>query len=279
MTKEELKNFYNNDLEKYDLNKNTDFKIMFNRLIDDGYDLIIGIDDMQDLIDRLFTWYEIKYPEREFDFYDGKVMQDFAMKKELSDLMDINQLFFRLTDNQIKLLEGNYRSNFMKEYPIYEEGKKIGVSKKVYFKINRFENDMYYKKHKDFIVSANAISGKVETDYETDKYVQVNICLDDLYNVFKEKYADRLEFKELENAINNKYIDNYLRDRLLEFVSLKLLYSKNTTPIRGYTRAKRFIDEFNKKLNLNLTYDVIDEAMNYKEKSKVKVMSLQTLCE
>ena len=115
MTKEELKNFYDEDLKKYDLNENINFKVMFNRLIDDGYDLFVGIDEMQDLIDRLFAWYEIKYPEREFDFYDGKVMQDFAMKKELSDLMDINQLFFRLTDNQIKLLEGNYRSNFMKE--------------------------------------------------------------------------------------------------------------------------------------------------------------------
>ena len=277
MTKEELKNFYDEDLKKYDLNENINFKVMFNRLIDDGYDLFIGIDEMQDLIDRLFAWYEIKYPEREFDFYDGKVMQDFAMKKELSDLMDINQLFFRLTDNQIKLLEGNYRSNFMKEYPIYENGKKIGVSKKVYFKINRNENDIYYNKHKDFIVSADAVSGKVDTDYEIDKYITDDVNLCDLYKLFKEKYKDRLEFKELEDAINNKYIDNYLRDKLLEFVSLKLLYSKKTTPERGYIRAKRFIDEFNKRLNLNLTYDEIDKVMNrdYKEnKSKVKVISL-----
>ena len=64
---------------------------------------------------------------------------------------------------------------------------------------------------------------------------------------------------------------------MLEFVSLKLLYSKKTTPERGYIRAKRFIDEFNKRLNLNLTYDEIDKVMNrdYKEnKSKVKVISL-----
>ena len=197
--------------------------------------------------------------------------------KELSDLMNINQLFFRLSDYQIKLLEGNYRTISMKEYPIYEEGKKIGVSKKVYFKINRNENDIYYNKHKDFIISADAVSGKVDTDYETDKYITGNVTIDDIYRKFKEEYTDRLEFEMLEKAINNKYIDNYLRDSILEFVALKLIYSKKTTPERGYIRAKRFIDEFNSRLGLNLTYEEINRVMNkdYSEdKSKVKVISL-----
>ena len=277
MTGEEVKNFYKEDERLYDLKENKKFLIMFNHLIDEGYSLFIGIDEMQDLIDRLFTWYEIKYPEREFDFYDGKLTSDFVTKKELSDLMNINQLFFRLSDNQIKLLEGNYRTISMKEYPIYEEGKKIGVSKKVYFKINRNENDIYYNKHKDFIISADAVSGKVDTDYETDKYITGNVTIDDIYRKFKEEYTDRLEFEMLEKAINNKYIDNYLRDSILEFVALKLIYSKKTTPERGYIRAKRFIDEFNSRLGLNLTYEEIDRVMNndYSEdKSKVKFISL-----
>ena len=278
MTKDELKNFYNNDLKKYDLKENTYFKVMFNRLLEEGYNLFIGLDEMQDLIDRLTFWYEIKYPEREFDFYDGKIVQDFAFKKELSDLMDINQLFFRLTDNQIKFLKGNYRSKIEKEYPIYEEGKKIGVSKKVYFKINRNSNDKYYSKHKDFIISADAISGKVDSDYETLKYIDNDdITLNDLFQVFSENYADCLDFLELEQALKNNYVDNYLRDDILNFVALRLLYSKKTVPERGYKRAIRFMDEFNKRLGLNLSYDEIDELLNnsYKEdNSKVKLLSL-----
>ena len=276
MTSEEIKNFYKEDERFYDLNENKKFLFMFNHLIDEGYNLIVGIDEMQDLIDRLFTWYEIKYPEREFDFYDGVEIQDFTIKKELSDLMDINQLFFRLTDNQIKLLEGNYRSGFMKEFPIYEEGTKIGVHKKVYFKIVRNKNDSYYNKHKDFIVSADAMSGEVDIDYEIDKYVNSDTNINDLYKIFKESYVNRLDFTELEDAVNNKIIDNYLRDRLLEFVSLKLLYSRHTTPERGYIRAKRFIDEFNKRLNLSLTSNEIDRVMdNYKaNKPKTKILSL-----
>ena len=278
MTKDELKNFYNNDLKKYDLKENTYFKVMFNRLLEEGYNLFIGLDEMQDLIDRLTFWYEIKYPEREFDFYDGKIVQDFAFKKELSDLMDINQLFFRLTDNQIKFLKGNYRSKIEKEYPIYEDGKKIGVSKKVYFKINRNSNDKYYSKHKDFIISADAISGKVDSDYETLKYIDNDdITLNDLFQVFSENYADCLDFLELEQALKNNYVDNYLRDDILNFVALRLLYSKKTVPERGYKRAIRFMDEFNKRLGLNLSYDEIDKLMNnsYKEdNSKVKLLSL-----
>ena len=278
MTKDELKNFYNNDLKKYDLKENTYFKVMFNRLLEEGYNLFIGLDEMQDLIDRFTFWYEIKYPEREFDFYDGKIVQDFAFKKELSDLMDINQLFFRLTDNQIKFLKGNYRSKIEKEYPIYEEGKKIGVSKKVYFKINRNSNDKYYSKHKDFIISADAISGKVDSDYETLKYIDNDdITLNDLFQVFSESYADCLDFLELEQALKNNYVDNYLRDDILNFVALRLLYSKKTVPERGYKRAIRFMDEFNKRLGLNLSYDEIDKLMNnsYKEdNSKVKLLSL-----
>ena len=278
MTKDELKNFYNNDLKKYDLKENTYFKVMFNRLLEEGYNLFIGLDEMQDLIDRLTFWYEIKYPEREFDFYDGKIVQDFAFKKELSDLMDINQLFFRLTDNQIKFLKGNYRSKIEKEYPIYEDGKKIGVSKKVYFKINRNSNDKYYLKHKDFIISADAISGKVDSDYETLKYIDNDdITLNDLFQVFSENYADCLDFQELEKALKNNYVDNYLRDDILNFVALRLLYSKKTVPERGYKRAIRFMDEFNKRLGLNLSYDEIDELLNnsYKEdNSKVKLLSL-----
>ena len=251
---------------------------MFNHLIDEGYELFIGIDEMQDMIDRLAAWYEIKFPEREFDFYDGKMTSDFSKFKELSDVMDIKQLFFRLTDNQQKLLEGLYRSNVQKNYPIYDMDKVVGVSKKVYYKVERTENDKYFSKYKDFVVSADAETGLVDMDYEIEKYVSDNEI--DVYNLVKlfiDEHYDKLDFSELEKASNNKYLDNYLRDRLLEFVALKLLYSRKTTPFRGYERAKRFMDEFNKKLGLNLSMDRLDNIMNrdYKEdRSKVKIVSL-----
>lgn len=278
MTKEELKNFYSEDERLYDLNENKKFLYMFNHLIDEGYDLFIGIDEMQDMIDTIAAWYEIKFPEREFDFYDGKMTTDFSKFKELSDVMDIKQLFFRLTDNQQKLLEGLYRSKSSKDFPVYEHGQLNGVDKKVYYKIERKEEDKYFSKHKDFVVSADAKTGKIDMDYEIDKYVSDDeIDIYNLVRLFIDDYFDELNFSDLEQASNNKFLDNYLRDRLLEFVALKLLYSRRTTPLRGYERAKRFMDEFNKKLDLNLQMDCLDKIMNrgYKEnRSKVKTISL-----
>lgn len=276
MTRDELKNFYDENERLYDLNENKKFLYMFNHLIDEGYELFIGIDEMQDMIDRIAAWYEIKYPEREFDFYDGKMTNDFSKFKELSDVMDISQLFFRLTDKQQQLLEGLYRSNSSKEFPVYEAGKLTGVNKKVYFKIDRKEEDKFYDRHQDFVVSADAETGLVDIDYEIEKYVpDEEVYIDDLVKIFTDEYSDKLDVSSIEKAANNRYLDNYLRDRLLEFVALKLLYSKRTTPERGYERAKRFMDEFNKKLGLNLSMDKLDKIMSrdYTEKrSKVKVI-------
>lgn len=53
-----------------------------------------------------------------------------------------------------------------------------------------------------------------------------------------------------------------LRHRILQSVALKLLYSRNTIPERGYERAKRFINEFNKKLGLELSTEQIDEIIH-----------------
>ena len=274
---EELKKFYAADEKLYDLKKNKKFLYMFNHLIDDGYDVLLDVVDMQDLIDTIFHWYEIKYPEREFDFYDGKMTSDFSKFVELSNIMDIKQLFFRLTDKQQKFLLGNYRSQSEKAFPIYEEGKQVGFYNKVYYKVNRNENDKYFLKHSDFVVSADSESGLVDNDYELDKYVSgEKIDIYNLVKLFIDEYFDKLDFSELEQAFNNKFLDNYLRNRLLEFVALKMIYSKRTTPERGYERAKRFFSEFNKKFALNLSMDNIDGIINKgkDEKSKVKVISL-----
>ncbi len=276
MTKDELKKFYKQDEKLYDLNENKKFLYMFNHLLDEGYELFIGIDEMQDMIDTIFNWYEMKFPEREFDFYDGNA--DFSKFKELSDIMDMKQLFFRLTDRQQDFLEGFYRSKCEKSFPIYKQDEIVCQKKRVYYKIYRTENDAYYAKYKDFVVSADGETGLIDMDYELEKYTDFKeIHIDELLMVFDEKYSNRLDFEEIRKAYNNRYVDNYLRDRLLEFVALRLIYSKKTTPERGYERARRFTNEFNKKLGLNLSMDNIDKVMNRDynvDHSKVKKIEL-----
>lgn len=91
------------------------------------------------------------------------------------------------------------------------------------------------------MISVDANNGLIDMDYEIEKYVpEDEVDLEDLVNLLDNQYADRLDFIEVKQATNNKFLDNYLRDKLLEFAALKMIYSKKTTPERGYERAKRF---------------------------------------
>ena len=114
------------------------------------------------------------------------------------------------------------------------------------------------------LLCANPMTGKVSKNYEIDEYLEdeEDISLDQLLPIFKEKYSDELDYTELKDSVYNHNCDMELRNRLLQLVALKLLYSKNTIPERGYERAKRFINEFNKKIGLTLSTEEIDEIMH-----------------
>lgn len=114
-----------------------------------------------------------------------------------------------------------------------------------------------------FLLYADTDSGKVEIDCNLKNYVNTdNITLDELLNLFKEKYSDEFSFTELEESVYDHNCDVELRNKVLQLVALKLLYSPNTTPERGYERSKRFINEFNEKINLNISTEEIDNAIS-----------------
>ena len=77
---------------------------------------------------------------------------------------------------------------------------------------------------------------------------------------------DVVDYNELEDCIFTHNSDVYFRDTVLELTALKMLLSKNTNMKHGYIRAKRFINEFNKKLGINLSTSTIDKIMiNYQD--------------
>ena len=108
------------------------------------------------------------------------------------------------------------------------------------------------------------MTGEVSNDYELEEYLdsEENLNLDELLSIFKEKYTDELDFTELKESVYDHNCDMELRHRILQLVALKLLYSRNTIPERGYERTKRFINEFNKKLGLELSTEQIDEIIH-----------------
>lgn len=51
--------------------------------------------------------------------------------------MNIEQLFFRLSSNQLNLMKSNYRSNIIIQKPIYENDKKVNWQNEIIIQINK----------------------------------------------------------------------------------------------------------------------------------------------
>ena len=267
MTIAQAERFYGQDTKDYEIEKNKDFLTWLKTSIKDGYHCFIETEELQELIDSIVNWYEIKYPERELEYFEGTRHMNFQDIRRISDVMDVRQLLFRLPHNQLCLIECGYRAKGWGQHPIYENCKEIGWKTQICMSINRKdeeESDSLLGKTPYFLLHSDHMTGEVSNDYELEEYLDSgeNLNLDELLSIFKEKYTDELDFTELKESVYDHNCDMELRHRILQSVALKLLYSRNTIPERGYERAKRFINEFNKKLGLELSTEQIDEIIH-----------------
>ena len=267
MTIAQAERFYEKDTKDYEIEKNKDFLNWLKASIKDGYHCFMETEELQELINNIVNWYEIKYPERELEYFEGTRHMNFQDIKRISNVMNIRQLLYRLPHNQLCLMECGYRAKGWGQYPIYENGKEIDLKVQIFMKINKKikeECNPWYGETTYFLLHADHMTGEVSNDYELEEYLdsEENLNLDELLSIFKEKYTDELDFTELKESVYDHNCDMELRHRILQLVALKLLYSRNTIPERGYERAKRFINEFNKKLGLELSTEQIDEIIH-----------------
>ena len=267
MTIAEAKRFYKEDKKEYEIGNNKDFINWLKTSIHNGYNCYIDIDELQELIDNIVNWYEIKYPERELEFFEGIQHLNFKDIKSISNVMDLRQLLFRLPHKQLCLIECGYRAKSWGKTPAYEAGKEIAWIPTIYMSIKRKnieEYDALSEITPYYLLKAEHMTGKILKNYELSDYIENedNLYLDEVLSILNKKYSDELDFSELKQCIYNHNCDLELRHRILQLSALKLLYSRNTIPERGYKRAKRFINEFNKKLDLTLSTEEIDEIMN-----------------
>jgi len=225
------------------------------------------------LIEFLVVWFELKYPKREFDYYDGIRHMNIAEVDKLSKFMTWDQLMFRLSNEEWHFIKGCYRSNFGGNEPIYDKnGVVVDYRSVVSMKIKpKSKEDVFLKRGMkgllpEFLVSADVYTGKLVRCYDIE-----DIFLEDLLEICRVTKEGNLDFSELEKCVLDHQVDLELRRKILELVALYLLYSPNTIPERGYTRAVRFILECNKHIEgLDLSQNRIDEIMNrnYKKKEK-----------
>ena len=275
MLAQELNNFYKHDLKKYNLETNKDFLDTFKNMIIHGYAPLMEIDELQRLIDYITSWYEIKYPERELN--DGFLDNDFMIIESLKEVMGISQLLYRLSYKQKSLIECKYRGDIY-QYPILENKKiiswnqflRISINYKNINKDNLIDSFIEYGLLPYFIIDIDIIDGKIIKNSAISKFVQDKevFYVDDLLEIFN-KYENELDLTNLKRCLYNHKCDIIIRDMILQLVALKLLYSKNTIPEKGYLRAVKFIDEFNKYLNLDIQKEEISNLINNNKQAKV----------
>ena len=264
MTIAQARKFYEQDQREYNLEENKEFLSWFKDKIKNDYYPFIEIEELQELINNITYWYEIKYPEREFEFDEGIKNLDFKSITPLSKSMNIYQLMYRLSDDQLCLINGEYRSNCGGIRNIYNGGSKVVDQKAVlYIVIKQINNNYNANGINNNLIICAYPNGEVIINDSLKKYVdKERINLDELLSLFEEKYSHNLDFSVLKADVDDHNCDLELRKKILQLIALKLLYSQNTTPGRGYKRAKKFIDEFNKELNLNLSSEKIDNIIN-----------------
>ena len=264
MTIAQARKFYEQDQREYNLEENKEFLSWFKDKIKNDYYPFIEIEELQELINNITYWYEIKYPEREFEFEEGIKNLDFKSIAPLSKSMNIYQLMYRLSDDQLCLINGEYRSNCGGIRNIYNGGSKVVDQKAVlYIVIKQINNNYNANGINNNLIICAYPNGEVIINDDLKKYVnKERINLDELLSLLEEKYSHNLDFSVLKAVVDDHNCDLELRKRILQLIALKLLYSQNTTPGRGYKRAKKFIDEFNKELNLNLSSEKIDNIIN-----------------
>lgn len=216
MTDKEKNKFYQLDKKKYILEKNKVFLNWFKISIKNGYSCYMDVTQLQDLIDTITNWYEIKYPEKDLEQTENILYLGISNHQKMSDLMTFNHLLYKLDNNQSNLIEASYNGQELI----------------------------------DFIKECNITE---MNDFSLEKYID----------------KDDIKFTKLKKSLYNYICNIKLRDMILQLVALKLLFSRKTTPQRGYERAKIFINEFNDNLNLSLSTEEVDnivDKFNLKDK-------------
>jgi hypothetical protein len=257
MNFDDLSRFYKEDKKEYDLENNLVFLKWFYKKIKMGYSSYMSVSSLQAFIDKLDLWYRFKYPERKLIEEEGFIEKEFNDIVNVTSSLDHKQLRYQLSYNELKLLDSYYRSN--NGYSIV--GRNNVTNEYITFNI--------YKKHisKDFVtdnefqLSALSTNGKIkDEDLTTILPKEKKLTLDEMYKILKDNHD--YDVSELQRILFIHNTDIELREKIFNFTMKKMIYSKSTTPKRGYKRSLSLIKELNSSIkNLNLVSNDIDKII------------------
>lgn len=255
MTIAEAENFYNQDEQKYILNKNKKILNFINEKNKEGITIGLNIEQMQQIIDNIVLFFEFKYPNsflHDLRYHSNDKNECFKTCQTISNQLDISQLKYHLHHDEVNFLECSYGNRV----EITKEKKNLWDLTSLYVSINtNGEIDIHdLNKLKEFKFLDN-----IEGIYQAS----------DLLGRFIESPID-VNYSNLTKAVNRHKAEIQLRNIILELIPLKLIYSNSTLPEYGYIRAKNFARMFSKEYNLKIDLNEVDEIMKRDYSSKQK---------
>lgn len=258
LTGVEWKNFTDSDERKYILKENKDFLLLYKKMIKEGIDPILDIENIQKMMNKITTFFEFKYPEfmfenivREYrDQNDEKTIVNNEIIK-LSKSLDVCQLKYRLSYNTNKFLECNYKSLFTLNRTI----ERYNLPSKVWINV---EPDGTIP---EFMLQNLRLDNFIEN---IDNVVIADDLLEKLESV-----ETIVDYSELTDLVKRHKYNVIIRNKVLQLIPLQMIYND---PIYGYYRAKSFIRMFNKEYNLdlNLNEEIEILSKDYSNNSKIK---------
>lgn len=216
MTIEEIKNFYKNDQKEYIISKNTEFLKWYRKILKEGYLSFTTFDTLQETIDMIALWYELKYPERDLEKkYSFAEHTDFENIEDISGFMGFEQLMYRMPTLSLNLMKGEYRHKY--HYNLREMDTVIKGEKIQFIDVLKYVGD---KKIKE--IGLDNLGASIKNwnfDLELRKRILKLVALKLLYSPSTKPefgYARaRFFIKEFNQAIPNLNLDPSELDKLI----------------------------------------------------------------
>lgn len=217
-----------------------------------GYVSYLDVNEINNLINKVSSWYDLKYPNYELSKLD---IDNFKLEDMniLSQYMNSDELFKRLSFLENAFLTGEYR--YKRAGSIKGRSNKVdNWTEVIWIDVPRKSMDPkcpILLKPLGLKVLVDVKSGYVLNVGELDDYISNvhSLKLEDLLKSL-EPFKDTLDLRNIEYVVKTHDIDLELRKRILELISLKLMTSFQDS--YGYFKAGEMLKDFNKELDTKM---------------------------
>lgn len=231
--------YFKSDKQNYIVRKNKDLIKYIRNTSKKGIEFEINLNEMQQLIDYVGFWYELKYSN---EYLSKENINDkdtiYDIKKLYNSLFNMKS--FLQNERISNFLSCNYRGRYdyigidNREYIYLESGKKDDNESIFIDKIN---GNVYNNKLKPLLNSSG-------------EHLDIISFNNQELGILNE---------EVNLILLNRSYDIELRNKLLNLVIYKILYSKESTMDINYKRAICYINEITKIFpDLNIEKDTLD---------------------